>query len=144
MVDKRATVVWTDANGDSQVRSITTVSGSSGIQTQLQVYSNAVIMSDWEGDLINNAVTPSTSDYLTVKQVAYLTFTDGAGHNAVLPLPAPNTSIFNADGITVSALAIGPLIAACVGSLRTAAGSTVTAFVSGSLGRGYVSGGSTG
>src|SRR5437763_751795 len=118
MATQQMWVVWIDANGQQSVRSITTTTGASAILAAMQVYSNAVPKSQAEGNLVVPGGTPATAPYLSASQVAYLTFTDGAGHNASLPLVAPATSIFNADGVSVSALAIAALIAACIGVLQ--------------------------
>lgn len=137
------TCIWTDANGNTQLRVIRGNASLSTIMTQLQNYSNAIVSEYWEGTDTLTGSTPATSAYLSGKQLVMLNFTDGAGSNSRLLLPAPATSIFNADGTTVSALAIGPLIAACVGTLLCPSGNSATAFVDGSLQGGKIYGGTS-
>lgn len=136
MPDTQGWIVWIDANGEQQVRSVTGATSPAAIVSALEAYSNAVVKSYAEGPLTTPGLTPSSAPYLSVRQVAYLNFTDGVGHYARLALPSPQVGIFLADGVSVDASMIAPLIAACIGTLRTGAGTLVTAYVSGSLGPG--------
>lgn len=138
MANQQMWVVWIDANGQQSVRSITTNTGAAALLVQLVAQSNAVPKSTAEGDLVVPGGIPATTPYLSASQVAYLTFTDGANHNTTLALPSPSTSIFQADGTTVNALAIAGIIAAATGVLLTGAGTPITTFVSGQLGPGRV------
>lgn len=130
--------VWIDANGQQTVRSLTSQSSTAAVVSALEAYSNATALSFAEGPLVNPGASPSTGAYLSARQVAYLRFTDGAGHVAVVALPSPKSNIFMSDGVTVDPTAIAPLIAACIGVIQTGAGTLVTAFQSGSLGEGSV------
>lgn len=73
-----------------------------------------------------------------VNQVAQLTFADSSGSVAEIYIPAPVSSMFLSDGITVdtSNLAVSIFInTVCIGSNRlyTAAGGVVTTYLSGFL-----------
>lgn len=140
MSTQQSWTVWIDANGQQTARSLTGGSSTAAVVAALEAYSNATVKSFAEGPLSVPGTSPATAPYLSARQVAYLTFTDGVGHNAVVALPAPQLGIFMPDGQTVDPSTIGPLIAACIGTIQTGAGTLVTAFVGGSLGPGSVSG----
>jgi hypothetical protein len=97
----------------------------------LQNHSNAAVQVWFEGP--QNVLTPSpvSAEFPDVIDLARLTFTDASGNLAVLALPAPVGAIFAPDSVTVLPSAIADIIAAAVGHLCTAAGSTVTAYVAG-------------
>lgn len=138
MAEQRMSVVWQDANGQQTVRSISTAFGGSTILGDLFALSNAAPFQYWEGTLVTPSDTPSTNPYLSARQVAYLTFRDAANNTARLALVSPHSSIFLSDGVTVDPSAISTLITDCIGNLMTAAGTTVTVFVSGVLAGGAV------
>ena len=136
MPSQQSWTVWLDSNGEQSVRSLTGASSTAAIVAALEAYSNATAKSFAEGPLTVPGTVPVAAPYLSVRQVAYLTFTDGVGHNATVALPSPHVGIFLADGVSVDPTMIAPLIATCIGTLQTGAGTLVTAFVSGSLGPG--------
>lgn len=126
-------VVWIDANGQQQVRSITTLTGAAAILTELEFISNATPKTYAEGDLILPGGIPTSGPYLSVRQVAQLTFVDGTGSTAVLSVPSPLLGIFGPDGDTIDASAITALIASCIGNLLSGAGNPVVSYVKGIL-----------
>jgi len=132
------TVIWGDSNGAQQLRTIETQAGASSRTAAIQVYNHAAPSQTSEGPPVYPGVPPVVGVYPSAESVAYLRFADAAGFVAVLALPAPDTSIFLADGVTVDPLAIGGIIVAATASLVTAAGNLVTTFVGGSLGQGRV------
>jgi hypothetical protein len=136
MATQQSWTVWVDAQGVQSVRSLNGASSTAAIVSALEAYSNATVLTFAEGTVTAPATTPTAAAYPSVTAVAYLIFTDGAGHNARVALVAPQAAIFLSDGVSVDPTAIAPLIAACIGTLQTAAGTTVTAFVSGTLGAG--------
>lgn len=133
MAIKKAGLVWVDAQGERALHVITTDGGVGPIETELEALSQAGVIECWEGLDETYSPSPGTASYPSVRVTAVLYFTDGAGHVARLLLPAPDSSIFMADGSTVDPAAITSLITACVGRLETAAGTTVTAFAGGQL-----------
>jgi hypothetical protein len=136
MAIQAMTVVWQDANGSFTLRSLKTLAGAAAIATALQGKSNAAVVETWEGtDTFTGAIAGAGS-YLSAGQVAYLEFTDIANNVTTVALPAPDSAIFQADGVSVDATQIAGIIAACIGALTTAAGNAVTAFKAGRLGTG--------
>lgn len=139
----RMSVVWNSADGLSTVRTISTSSGAISILGVLQDFSNAIATQYWESSVTSISETPSTNAYLSVTQIAVLLFADDSGNLARLSLPAPIDSIFLSDGSTVDPSKITSLISACVGSLLTGSGTTVTQFRGGYLQGARASGSST-
>ncbi len=136
MATARMSIVWVDAAGAMSTRTITAQVSAAAILSAAQAYTNAQPLETWEGAIGSGYPAPSAAAYLSAGSVVYLVFTDGVGHNVTLALPGPSTSIFLPDGVSVDPTTIAPLIAACIGTLTTAAGTVVTAFVSGQLGPG--------
>ena len=101
------------------------------IMAKLQLHSNADVQSWFEGP--DNILTPSpvAAAFPDVVDLARLTFTDAFGSLVNLALPAPQSSIFLADSVTVDPSAIADVITACIGHLCSSGGSLVTAYVAG-------------
>lgn len=125
--------MWVDGAGERVLQVVRTLSGASSIVAELEAVSQAKVVESWEGDDTTFSVIPGTGTYITVRQTAVLYFADGVGRIARLLLPAPDSSIFLSDGVTVDPTTIPSLITACIGSLLTGAGTTVTSFVGGQL-----------
>jgi hypothetical protein len=123
-------MVWQDANGFTRLTFVSGDSPLSNIETQLLIKSNAATLNSTEGTLTVNVPSPFTNVYQTVGDAAVLTFTDGTNLGTVT-LPAPLSSIFLADQETVDITQIGAIIAAVVGTARTAGGGLITAYVAG-------------
>jgi hypothetical protein len=136
MATQKMTVFWADAAGLSQARTYTTAAGATALVAALQAKSNAVAADLWEGTEVTSATPATAAQFPTVQAVAYLRFTDGAGHTATVALPAPQGSIFLSDGFSVDPTQIAAIIAQAIGVVETAAGTLVTAFDSGWLGTG--------
>jgi len=127
----RRYMVWVDANGFTRLTLVNGTSPLSGVQSALLAQSNADVLNAVEGTL--NAFTPAPpgGTYRTVGDAAILTFTDASGSLVDITLPAPLSSIFLADTVTVDSTAIAAIIAAVVGTVTTANGGVTTAFVGG-------------
>jgi len=97
----------------------------------IQGVSNSDVQEWWEGTDHVLSPLPVFATYPDVSDAARLTYTDAGGSLANLTVPAPQSGIFLADGVTVDPTAIAVLTAACVGNLCSGAGGLVTAFVSG-------------
>ena len=126
-------MVWVDAQGEQVLHLIVTASGVSSIRTQLQAISNAVVIEDSEGTIVTFSATPTVAVYPTVRQTAMLQYRDATGSIGRLLVPAPVSSIFLSDGVTVDPAAITALNAAVIGSLLAGSSNPVTAFVGGQL-----------
>ena len=128
----RMYVVWIDINGFTRLTLISTNTGASTILTDLLSHS----LADWlnkneTGFTVNSSPSPTSGNYQRVADCASLMFTSSSSDKIVLQLPAPNSSIFLADQITVDPTQITTLIADCVGTLSASSGSLATAFVGG-------------
>lgn len=124
-------IVWEDAGGFT-VATIPCASASlNNIMSALFGISNAAPISWFEGLEHVTGFTPTSALYQGVNDIARLTYSDASGILANLSLPAPQSSIFLADGRTVDATAIAVLNSVVIGHLCTSAGSTVTSFVGG-------------
>ena len=130
---ERAALIWADAQGEQVLHLIVTDTGVSSIRTQLQAVSNARVVEDSEGTIVNFSVTPVVATYPSVRTTAQLQFADATGSIGRLLIPAPVTSIFLSDGLTVDPSAITSLIAAAVGNLKAGSTNVVTHFVGGQL-----------
>lgn len=129
---ERRYTVWIDANGFTRLTLCNSLVGSSGVQGALLAQSNADVLNYLDTTLtVNGAPAPSASQFQRVSDAAGLTFQDASGNLVVLQLPAPVSSIFMADTVTVNPAAIAAIIAAVVGTVVTASGSLVTAYVGG-------------
>lgn len=129
----RATIIWVDAQGEQALHLIVTASGVSSIRTQLAALSNAGVKETSEGTIATFSPTPAVATYPTVRQSAVLQFADAVGSIGRLIIPAPISSIFLSDGVTIDPTAITALITATVGSLLAGSSLPVTHFVGGQL-----------
>lgn len=131
MVAQRRQIVWIDAGGRTRVTVPCADPDNATIMAKLQLHSNADVQSWFEGP--DNILTPApvAADFPDVVDLARLTFTDAFGSLVNLALPAPQSSIFLADSVTVDPSAIADVIAACIGHLCSSGGATVTAYVGG-------------
>lgn len=130
---KKAGLVWIDAQGEKVLHVITTDTGVGAIETALEAKSNAGVVECWEGLDELSSPTPTAATYPTVRATVVLTFTDGVGSFAKLFIPAPVSSIFAADGVSVDPTQIAGIIAAAVGHLVCGSGNVATAYVGGQL-----------
>lgn len=132
MANQRQAVVWIDAG--SRTRQTVFVANATGstIRAALLAHSNADFQDWFEGpDNFNLAPSPVSAAYPDVSDFAVLQFQDAGGNIAGLTLPAPKSSIFKADGVTVDASAIADVILAATTYLVNSAGNTVVAFTGG-------------
>lgn len=123
--------VWADVQGRTRLSLINSSTTSSTVLSLLSSYSNAGIFATLEGSNDVLAETGVNAEYSSVSDYVALQFETGAGEIVSLTLPAPDASIFFADGVTVDSSAIPDLIAACVGNLLSPGGGVVTEFVGG-------------
>jgi hypothetical protein len=128
-------MVWLDSSGLTSMHYYDTGDATGDvIAGDIANLSNAGQLAFWHGDLtVYSPPTVPGGDYTLVQTYALLTFTDGVGGTVTLRIPAPLTTIFAADGRTVSPAAIAALIADVVGHVVTPAGNLVTAYVTGTL-----------
>src|SRR5579863_2339040 len=119
---------WTDSQGRGRVTLARTLAGATSIENDLNALSQAQI--DWctQGVYETYTVTPGGGQYPSVNDWVALLFQTTAGTQVRLTLPAPSTSIFQADGQTVNPAMISTLITDCVGNLTDDAGNVVVSF----------------
>jgi hypothetical protein len=132
-LSKRATLVWTDAQGEATVRVTTTDTGIGGIETALSNHSNAVVVTCSEGVLEVYSVTPIVATYSTVRVTAQLNFASATGSLGRLWLPSPKSDIFLSDGDTVDPSAITDITSAAIGHLICGDGTVAATFTGGTL-----------
>lgn len=132
MPTQRMTTVWADAGGRTTTNLLTTSAGAAAVQAAIAAKSNAAILLDWEGPLnVNPSPAPVTASLPDVGDLAVLTFTTAAGSYVKVVIPAPQASIFLADGETVDITQITAIISAVIANTVTTAGVPVTAYVGG-------------
>lgn len=131
--------VWVDANGFTRLTLVNTVPASlvtpdpaAPVVAALAAKSNAAPLNDTEGTLnVVGSPAPTAGIFQVVSDCAALMFQDAAGNKTRLQLVAPQSGIFMADQETVDPTQIAAIIAAVVGTVMTAAGGVVTAYVGG-------------
>lgn len=133
LVNKKAGLIWVDAQGQRVLHIITTDTGVGSIEAALEAHSNAAVVECFEGDDEVNVVVTSTSRFPSCRDTVLLNFSDGAGSIARLYLPAPIDDIFLSDGVTVDPSKIGDVISAATSHLLSGAGNLVVAFDGGQL-----------
>lgn len=130
----RRGVVWIDAQGENLLHVMTGVSSMSAVQSGLAALSNAGPLFDWEAEEDSFSPAPTSSVYPTVRVQAVLIFQDSSTASiAKLYVPAPLSSIFLSDGVTVDPSAIGSLISAVEGVIVAGSGNPVDTFVGGQI-----------
>jgi hypothetical protein len=130
---ERANLIWVDSQGEQVLHIIVTSTGVSSIRTALQAASNAVVTADSEGTNVSFSSTPTVATYPSVRTTARLNFVSASGSRGSLLLPAPQSSIFLTDGVTVDPTAITGIITAAVGNLLAGDSTLVTMFTGGEL-----------
>lgn len=133
MTAVRTGVIWVDAQGERNLNVITTNSGAATIAANLESLSNAVRSFSWENNEVNFSSIPVVATYPTVRVNAQLIYRDATGSLAKLYIPAPISSIFLTDGVTVDPTAIATLTGNVIGELICGSGNVATAFVGGQL-----------
>lgn len=132
-VAQRAYYTWIDTNGFTRLTLVNSAAGAAGVLAALLAQSNADILNSLDTTLaVNASPSPVAAQFQVVSDAAALTFQDAAGSLVVIQLPAPVSSIFLADTVTVNSAAIAAIKAAVIGTVVTAAGGVVTAYVGGS------------
>lgn len=128
----RSGYTWLDVNGRSKMTMPRTLSlPSTSLQTAMLTFSNAQLLSVFEGPESTYAVLPVAAPFQSVTDVALLYFSTVSGDIVSLTLPAPDASIFKADTVTVDPTMVASLITACIGYLTDASGNVVTSFING-------------
>lgn len=108
------------------------VFGLGGVELALISVSNMDVLKSWEGPLtVNSAPSPAAATYQAIADYAALLYQDAVGDQVWVTLPAPKSSIFLADGVTVDSTAIAVVHSAVIGVVQTAAGNPVTTYVGG-------------
>jgi hypothetical protein len=132
MVTQQQDVIWIDAAGRTRRTSFTVNDTGSCIRTTILGHSNADVLNWYEGPPnVNSSPAPLGLTYPRVTDYALLVFADDDGNQASLVVPAPDSSIFEADQVSVDASAIADLITAAESFLLNAAGNLVTTYLSG-------------
>lgn len=136
MAVMRRSVIFTDHSGGVTIFAIRTSSGATGIQLALIAKSHGDYLNFWEStETVNVAPATSSGQYPSVTQQATLSYLCADGTVARLVIPAPDLSIFLADGQTVDATQIAALTAACIGNLAAPSQSLAVSFLGGFLTR---------
>jgi hypothetical protein len=131
-VAQRRYMTWIDTAGHTRLTFLQSGAGAATVEAALLAQSNANVLNSEDAALtVNSTPSPVAAVYAAVGDSAALTFTSAGGQLTVVQLPAPKAGIFMADGETVDPAAIAALTAAVVGTVQTAGGGLVTAFVSG-------------
>jgi hypothetical protein len=133
MSNKRAGLVWVDAQGEQVLHVVNTATGIGAIESAIAAESNAGLIECWEGLLEQFSPTPTVATYPTVRTVAVLLFKDAIGSTARLYVPSPKASLFDSTGDTVDPAAAAGIISAALGNLVSGAGQTVSIFEGGFL-----------
>lgn len=131
MAAQQRYIVWVDAGGRTRVTIPCSNPDNAAIMAAMEAKSEAGVLNWFEGPRNFLSPTPAGGVFADVVDLARLTFTDAGGNLTTLALPAPTLSIFEADSVTVDPTQIAAIIAAAVGSLCTASGGLVTAYVGG-------------
>lgn len=132
MPNLRQSVVWIDVAGRTRVTQFVINATPACIRTSLLAKSNADVVDWFEGDdHFNTSPAPLNLTYPRVTDFASLLFADGSGNQASLTLPAPDSSIFLADQVSVDPSAIADIISAATTFLVNSAGNTVTTYLGG-------------
>lgn len=131
MPTQRMSVVWADASGRTRTSFLTTSAGGSAVRAELVAVSNADWLQTWEGDLDAQVPAPAGGVYADVADTATLLFQTAAGAIVKVTLPAPDASIFLADGETVDPGEITALISQVLASAVTADGTALDSYVGG-------------
>jgi hypothetical protein len=101
------------------------------VETDMAAKSNAIVARWWEGPTTIPGGTAASAIYPSVRDVAELVFSTPVGTTVTVTLPAPLSSIFQADQETVDPVAIATLIADCLAVLTDGSGVAVTAYIGG-------------
>jgi hypothetical protein len=113
----RRCVEWIDASGRHFTTLLTSRAGAPLSMDNLQLYSAAATLRFWEGPVVKNLTpNPGTLDYAGIAEEAILIFSDATGEQTRLTIPAPQRTIFRADGKTVdeTMIAVAGVIAAAL------------------------------
>lgn len=129
----RAVIIWVDSQGEQTLNIYVTSSGVSSIRTNIAALSNAVVAETSEGTIAHLSGTPTVAAFPSVRSNARLHFVSATGSRGSILIPAPVTSIFLSDGVTIDPTAITALIAACVGNLICGDSTVAAMFVGGEL-----------
>jgi len=133
MADRAAGAVWADVTGRTRLTIIKAATTPCTILTALQAKSNCGVLYNWDGDIDDGPGTATAAVYQAANSAAVLVFQTGSGSVLRLTLPAPDSSIFLADGSTVDPAQVAGIVAACIGNLSDGAGNTAATFVAGYL-----------
>lgn len=133
-MNKRATYVLVDAQGESVVRVVTTNGGIGAIETAIQAHSNGAIVTCAEGNLEIYSSSPVTGTYSTVRVVARISFLSTTGSLGSVFIDSPNSDIFlSSDPDQVDPTAISDLVSACIGNLICGDGTVASTYQGGQI-----------
>jgi hypothetical protein len=134
---QRRSVVWNDAQGRTRQtilrgqESVIIVPTLATVASDLQSLSNGAIQTAWEGDEQASVGTAVNAQYPVVSDYAVLVYADANGNKIYITLPAPQASVFLADGETVDPAAIATLSGDVIGLIVTNANMPVVTFIGG-------------
>lgn len=114
---ERAVIIWADSQGEQTLNIYVTSTGVSAIRTNLAALSNAVPVESSEGTRVAISGTPTVATYPSVRSNARLYFRAASGSRGTLLIPAPISSIFLSDGVTIDPSAVSSLVTAALGNL---------------------------
>jgi len=136
MVDARS-VIWVDAGGRTRqtiLRGVDSLIGGATlatVQADIGSISNAGVAEYWQGPDTHPGGTGVNATYPNVSDWAQLLFQASDGTSLYITIPAPQSSIFLADGETVDATTITTLIADVGAVCTTSSGLFATVFIGG-------------
>lgn len=133
MAANRLGVVYIDAQGERVMHVITSNANAGILTLDIEDLSNSRREFQWQAGATDFVPAPVVATYPSVRVQAQLIFRDVAGSIAKLWIPAPKSSIFLPDGVTVDPSAIATLISDATGLLLAGSGNPVAAFVGGQL-----------
>lgn len=133
-MSQRGVIIYIDAQSEETMHMQVLDTGFGSLITELQAKSNALIRQTSIGPNTFLSGTPTVGTYPTVRQTANLQFRDSTtGSVARVYIPAPVSSIFLPDGVTVDPSQITALISAVTAQVLAGSGNVVDTFVGGVL-----------
>lgn len=102
-----------------------------GVVTALAAKSKSGISYAVESGPLGPTQEPGSGVYSTIADKVTLLFQTASGVTIQVTLPAPDASIFLADGKTVDPAQIADIITACVGTVQTLDGNVAIGFLNG-------------
>jgi hypothetical protein len=125
-------VVWIDSLGQTRMTTYLAQTGQGeALKTAMRSVSNAAVLWWGAGDLIQQEPVMASGVFQPVDDAARLDFRTASGRTVSLIIPAPNESIFTADGLTVEPAEISGLIDEFIAQGIAEGGDPVVSFIRG-------------